>query len=484
MQHNHACVRVQALGAPLGAASARGDYRYLIQPRGNGTTWYAVAEVPRTLRAVLGKKRLVRSLKTEDVRVARIARWAALEEIKKEIANAGGHETREHQGLAAEALAYREELAKASAQRRDDIMYAIVERAEQIDRQEGVPSSQAEEEAEEGTSSRGAEFAKIASGRATPVDFYVERWLAASGYSERTKADARTALAQFKAWCSDTGGTSTTFIETVTDRIASDFRDEAFVSAGMHAHTANKKLSALRQYWQWLNKSFSIRPNPWAGKSLAKPRAHRIAQDGPQGSERPFTDDEVLTLLNSDADDDLKDFMRIAALSAMRLEEIGQLRVRDCMDGMFSVTRGKTPAAIRTIPIHSALKKLVKGRIGKRDPNEYLFADLQDTGWDNNRTMALSKRFGYLRKRIGVDDKREGARRSKVNFHSFRRWFATKAEEAGQRENVVAAVMGHSKNVGLTFGHYSKAQLTELKRECVEAVKLPRARAGKANGAP
>lgn len=468
----------------MGSASARGDYRYLIQPRGPGTTWYAVAEVPRTLRAVLKKKRLIRSLKTEDVRVARIARWGALDEIKKEIAGAGGHESSGLQELAAEALAYREELARAGAKQRDDIMFDIVERAEQIDRADGTSSRHEGDGDPDGVRSRAAEFAKVASGQATPVDYYVERWLLASGYSERTKADARTALAQFKAWCSDQGRTSTTFIETVTDRVASDFRDEVFVSTGMHAHTANKKLSALRQYWQWLDKSFGIRPNPWAGKSLAKPRAHRIAQDGPQGSERPFTDDEVLMLLNSDADDALKDFMRIAALSGMRLEEIGQLRLGDCKDGVFSVTRGKTPAAIRTIPIHSTLKKLVKDRSGERDLKEYLFADLQDTGWDNNRTMALSKRFGYLRKRIGVDDKREGARRSKVNFHSFRRWFATKAEEAGQRENVVAAVMGHSKNVGLTFGHYSKAQLIELKRECVEAVRLPKAKGRKSAGAP
>ncbi|MEK9279879.1 tyrosine-type recombinase/integrase [Bradyrhizobium sp. ISRA442] len=419
----------------------------------------------------------MRSLKTEDINIARIGRWSAVKEMKTEIANAGGHPVDgQDRGLTAEAIAYREELAKASAAQRDDLMFAIVERAEQIERAEGSrPRGQPEsgDLEEAGRTSRAAEFAKVASGQATPVDYYVERWLAASGYSERTKADARTALTQFKDWCSDTGRTSTTFVETVTDRTASDFRDEAFVATGMHAHTANKKLSALRQYWQWLDKSFGIRPNPWAGKSLAKPRAHRIAQDGPQGSERPFTDDEVVMLLNSDADDDLKDFMRIAALSGMRLEEIGQLRVRDCEDGMFSVTRGKTPAAVRSVPIHSSLKAMVQHRIGKRDLTEYLFPDLQDTGWDNNRTMALSKRFGYLRKRIGVDDKRDGARRSKVNFHSFRRWFATKAEEAGQRENVVAAVMGHSKNVGLTFGHYSKAELTELKRECVEAVKLP-----------
>jgi integrase len=54
---------------------------------------------------------------------------------------------------------------------------------------------------------------------------------------------------------------------------------------------------------------------------------------------------------------------------------------------------------------------------------------------------------------------------SQVNFHGLRRWFATKAEEAAQRENVMAAIMGHSKNVGLAFGHYLKAELIELKRQ-------------------
>jgi integrase len=461
----------------LGAGQSRGDYRYLTQPRGAGTTWYTVAEVPRTLRAVLGKKRLTRSLKTEDIRLARVARWGALEELKSEIAKAGKPSSGYHAPLAEEALALRAELARASADRRDEIMYELVERAEQIQASAERLQGGDPEEAK----SKAAEFAKVASGQATPVDYYTERWLAASGYSERTKADARTALALFKVWCSQMD--RSLFIETVTDRIASDFRDEALVATGTHPHTANKKLSALRQYWKWLDKSFGVCPNPWSGKSLAKPKAHRVSQDGPQGDERPFTDDEVRVLLNADTDADLSDFMRVAALSGMRIEEIGQLRVRDCEGGMFSVTRGKTPAAIRTVPIHSALRSIVRRRVGKREPGAYLFADLQDTGWDDNRTMALSKRFGYMRKRVGVDDKRPGARRSKVNFHSFRRWFATKAEDAGQRENVVAAVMGHSKNVGLTFGHYSKAELTELKRQCVEAVKLPRG-AGKALGAP
>jgi integrase len=315
------------------------------------------------------------------------------------------------------------------------------------------------------------DFALLASGKATPADLYLERWLASSTYSERTKADARTAMSQFKSWCEKVS--QGFFIETTSDRIASNFRDEVFVQAKAHPKTANKKLSALRQYWEWLDRSFAIRPNPWMRKSLPKAKAHRVAPDGPDGPERPFTDEEVRTLLAGSTDIDLANVMRIAALSGLRLDEIGQLRVADCSNDSFAVTRSKTAAGVRSVPIHSTLKPLIAELIATRDPKSFLFPDFPDTGWDDNRTMAISKRFAYYRKKLGVDDKRPGSRRSKVNFHSFRRWFATKAEDAGNRENVVGDIMGHEGDVGITFGLYSGAQLTRLKRTCVESVKLP-----------
>ncbi|MCK1511366.1 tyrosine-type recombinase/integrase [Bradyrhizobium sp. 190] len=449
-----------------------GDRRYLTQPRGEGTTWYAVAEVPRSLRRAIGKKRLLRSLETIDLRVARVARWNAVADLKSQIA---GHRTpgpEDQDPLLLEAMALREEFVRADAARRNDLMYQITDRAEEIDLAAGGTRDDYEPfEDPRAASKRATEFVQLAAAKATPADLYVERWLSASTYSERTKADARTALAQFKEWC--TKASQGFFIETTTDRVAADFRDEAFVKAGVHFKTANKKLSALRQYWGWLDRSFGVKSNPWMRKSLPKAKAHRIAQDGPMGAERPFTDDEVRTLLAGPADTDLANVMRIAALSGMRLDEIGQLRVGDCRDNSVSVTRSKSAAGVRTIPIHSALRSKIAQLMGKRDATAYLFPDFQDTGWDGNRTMALSKRFTYYRIKLGVHDKRPGARRSKVNFHSFRRWFATKAEDAGHRENVVADIMGHESEVGITFGLYSNAQLKRLKMACVESVKLP-----------
>jgi integrase len=449
-----------------------GDRRYLTQPRGPGTTWYVVAEVPRTFQRVLGKKRLLKSLETDDLRTARVARWNALAILKTHIAECRASTSKDADPLLLEAMAFREEFVRADAARRNELKHEIADRAEEID----IAAGGAREDYDpydQGTpaTQQAADFARLATGKATPADLYVDRWLSSSTYGERSKADARMAIGQFKTWC----GTAQQgfFIEAITDRIASNFRDDFFVKAGVHPKTANKKLSALRQYWEWLDRSFGVRPNPWMRKSLPKTKAHRVDPAGPLGPERPFTDDEVRKLLAGPTDKDLSNVMLIGALTGMRLEEIGQLRVNDCKDSVFSVTRSKSAAGVRTIPIHTALAPLVAQLTGARDAKSYLFPDFPDTGWDDNRTMAISKRFAYYRKKVGVNDKRLGARRSKVNFHSFRRWFATKAEDAGHRENVVASILGHEGNVGITFGLYSNAQLKQLKIECVEAVTLP-----------
>jgi integrase len=402
-------------------------------------------------------------LRTANVNVARAARWSVLAELRDRIGKvlsrlAGKDDPLQH--LSSASMAGDHETA----------LERIVERAQEIAYRPYVASEH--EDHQEAPDGKAQAFFELAAGKATPLNTYIERWLAGTTYTERTKADVRTALGELQRWCEDNHRPA--FLERIDDRTASDFRDTAFVGK-VHPKTANKKLSALRQYWTWLDRSFGIKPNPWRDKSLPKPKAHLQDPDGPNGRERPFTDDELERLLSGHADADLRDLMLIAALSGMRLEEIGQLRVGDCGGGVFNVRKGKTAAAVRTVPIHPKLGSVVKRRTANRAPLEYLFEAFQDTGWDGNRTMAASKRFATYRRRVGVDDHREGARRSKVNFHSFRRWFARQCEEArGITDNVTEAVMGQQKG-GMAYGVYSQAELVELKRRCVLSVKLPTA---------
>ena len=88
--------------------------------------------------------------------------------------------------------------------------------------------------------------------------------------------------------------------------------------------------------------------------------------------------------------------------------------------------------------------------------------------------MPAVKRFSRYMRALGVAVVVEGKRRSLINFHSFRRWFVTKAEHAGQPENIIASVVGH-KRQGMTLGVYSGGPNAAQFRACVESVKLPEA---------
>jgi integrase len=88
------------------------------------------------------------------------------------------------------------------------------------------------------------------------------------------------------------------------------------------------------------------------------------------------------------------------------------------------------------------------------------------------RSFRASNEFTEYRRSVGVEEVVPGRRRSLVNFHSFRRYFITKAEQADQMEHIIAVVVGH-KRTGMTLGRYSGGPLLEQARRCVEAVKLP-----------
>ena len=62
------------------------DHRWLEQ---RARCWYCVKDVPRPLRAVLGKRRFVASLQTRDIHVAIARRHTALANFEAEIAKIG-----------------------------------------------------------------------------------------------------------------------------------------------------------------------------------------------------------------------------------------------------------------------------------------------------------------------------------------------------------------------------------------------------------
>jgi integrase len=211
--------------------------------------------------------------------------------------------------------------------------------------------------------------------------------------------------------------------------------------------------------------------NPWQGQSL--PKASKRREDG-EKDKRPYTDAEIVTLLDGNPDPEISDLVRVAALSGMRLEEIYRLTVRDCTDGLFRIRKSKTPAGVRDVPIHSGVAAIVARRTEGKGPTEFLFHEAGTPKGVRERSSVVSQRFMRYRLRLGVEDREDGRRHSRIDFHSFRRWFISRARQAGFERAIVAQVVGHEAG-NITDDVYSEGATLAQKRACVEAVQLPSA---------
>ena len=300
---------------------------------------------------------------------------------------------------------------------------------------------------------RAVEFADRAYGRATPVDTYWEPYLSSLAIAERTKGVHRRALTRLQEWCRQT---STPFtIQALRRKAAIRFVDDLPTKEATPRYLT-LLVGKLSLYWRWMIHREHAETDPWQGLRLAKPKTPH------DQLERSFTDLEVHRLLTGGAPRGMLDLMMAGALTGARLDALLSLRAEDCRDGVFTFKPQKSESKPRRVPIHSALVGMVEGRMAGKADTDLLFPHLRDA----------SNAFGDYRRKVGVDDLVPGNRRSRVNYHSFRRWWITKAEQAGVQENLIAAVVGH-RRPGLSLGLYSSGPSIEQLRQAVEAVKLP-----------
>jgi integrase len=475
---------VQDRNAASGHHKARrrppGDTRWL-ELRGH--TWHCVMDVPRPLRAAMGRKRMVKSLQTRDQTVAIARRHAAIAEFQQAFAKA--RRTTESDPIVTAAMEWRETFARidrgdpatvaafdASSETFQDDRTGEVVTLEPQDVAamwaNDVFGSEAERIAEVEGDTAAQTFLEIARGRVTPLLHYVGAWLAEGGgkgpLKVRTQRQYRRDLDQLHAWLTRSRLPPT--IEAVTKPVAGRYVTD-MVTEGTDRKTANRKISAVSAYWRWLLKRTTVEVNPWAGQSLSKAA---VATGGIP--KRTFTDAELTTLLNGGPDPELLDAILVAALSGMRIEEAYRLTVADTADGWFNIRDSKTRAGIRRVPIHTTLGSLVPRRQSGKPATAYLFHEAGRLRDGYERSMPASKRFGHYRKRVGVDEREQGRRQSNIDFHSLRRWFITKARNAGIDRATVAAVVGHEAGK-ITDDVYSGGPSEALLRACVEAVRLP-----------
>ncbi len=453
---------------------SRSDTRFL---EVHGGKYRVTVPVPRQFQKAVGKTKLKRPLKTDSLVVANTLKWKVVAELKKQIHLAARATPADP--LLEEALIMREALENDTSEGGPDdftVMDAIHLRADQLagdpideDPYTREPIYDSEREALAGF------YFKVATGKGTPLTALLDQWHRQQiNRKERTKGDDVRALKYLLDWCKANGIYPT--IEAIKRKVAGRFiGDLPDIAASarngqrLTNRTANKYISSLSAYWKWLKTRDMVAENVWRDQFLPKERV------APEDRERPFNDEEVQALLaGSPSMTALGSLMRIAALSGARIDAIVSLKVKHCENGLFRFKPQKKEAGERYVPIHSALVPLIETLKRGKAPDDDLFDGfpVPEPGSQRERSMPAVKAFGRYRVALGIDERREGRKRSLINFHSFRRWFITKAERAGIPEATIASVVGH-KRPGMTFGVYSAGPGLELLRHCVEAVKLP-----------
>jgi integrase len=231
--------------------------------------------------------------------------------------------------------------------------------------------------------------------------------------------------------------------------------------------------------------------NPWEKQRVSEDRTVPRAEDGGK-DKRPFTDEEVTKLLVEipkqsieGAGVALPDMCMVAALTGGRRDEVATLRVRhiDLLKMSIRLPGEKNENAFRLIPIHPDLQPLMERRCAGRQGDDFIFHELPDQQSDaRGRGAPITQAFTRVRRRLGVDEMLPGRRQSRIDFHSWRRWFIRKAVEAledgatGYTQWTIADVVGHSNEdgpLGETMGRYPGRASDRAMRACVEAVRLP-----------
>jgi integrase len=439
-----------------------------------GQSYRVQMAVPRHLRAIMGKAKLVRGLRTDSLSKANLLKLRVLHDFRQTLAAAERSLRGYPDVVLQEALQWRQafaheaEAGDGGPSSPDYVSDALEARYDELVRA-GEPG-------------KAEAIRKVAVSKETPIAVLVEDWLAERGMKPRQVLDSRRAITKLTTWLSEKGHSIT--IEGVSKRTAGDYRME-FIRAGTNAKTANKDISFISSLWKFAERRGLIEDNPWRGQSLPK------VKNGGEGTahKRPYTDAELATLLASaPTAHGLKDALVILALSGMRTEELARLRVGDLrLDHPIPLVHlhgTKTASAHRLVPIHPSALPLVARRAEGKDKDAFLFEELPTppAGSAMERGQPWTKHFGRLRAKLGIIERQPGARQDNLDLHGLRRWAIARMRDAlnqgatGYTMRTVACLVGHKSGEvdGLSMtARYAGQEPLEALAAAVGAIKLP-----------
>ncbi|TXL70548.1 hypothetical protein FHP25_33990 [Vineibacter terrae] len=442
--------------------------------------WYARFQVPPDVREAFdGKRELWKHLGTKLKRDATLRALAESGDFQRRVVAArnGGLPGSDYGGALEWLKQWRGAKALLASSGDDSLLDAVrddIEDAAEKRFLKGVPWQEIEHEMRERESREldsnrraviealggppAKRWFKVATGETAPLLPHVDDWHRA--YS-RDVQDKTASMGKSDVLA---------FLEThphaddITRKAVAEWIEKR-LEAGGAGTTVNRSLTPLRSFWKWLQdrEVVSEEMEPFAKHDVSR----RAKQKGKSGGDKyvPFEPKEVVSLWKAAKekdDDSLADLILLGAYTGARIEELCSLGIAEARGVVLKITEAKTTAGVRDVPIHSALKPVVKRLIQASDDG-FLLSGLKPNKY-GDRSAGIGKRFGRLKRAMGFN--------SRQVFHSIRKTVTTQLERAGISENVTADIVGHEKP-RITYGTYSGGTSLRQRREAVEKIKYP-----------
>jgi integrase len=406
--------------------------------------WYAILEIPKTLRQQFGRPRFVQSLETESLSVAEKKVLPVIVGWRRQIDLARGADIGTDDELLATVMRVRRDTQRAKVDGRELAELQMAQEEFAMMEALGPNNDYSGDDTLFNAVS-------IAHGKTHLLREHIEEFLASRDVAPKTTDMQRRDLGLFaKKFQYAHDATRLKVIDWVNVTLGA----ERNLSLG----TRSRMISAARVYWDYLekNKGLTI-PSPLHKVLPPKPKKKTKAMI--EAQRKAFRVSDYHKLLASCADDTLKDLITLAAYTGCRIEELCILKLENVSDDKVEIVDAKSEAGWRTIPIHHHIAQTVT-RLVATSTDGYLLSGLTFNKY-GNRSNAIGKSFGRLKKQVGYGES--------YVFHSFRKGFATQLENANIPVNVSARLMGHEVQ-GQTFGNYSDGLALKGLREAINHV--------------
>lgn len=274
--------------------------------------------------------------------------------------------------------------------------------------------------------------------------------------TERRKDAIISALRKFEKWMCD-NHLKGRYMSDVTPQIADGYFD--YLRTVVNPNSYNCYLSILRTVWKRLFIKGGMKENPFA----LIPRLSTIQVAAEKVSWKPFTDEEVQTILTN-GDSWFPAACSISLQTGLRLGDVCTLKLSEMdLEGKWIVrtTRKNGKPVTLMMPELTYVKEWLESDERKAmDDTVYVFPDLAET-YLSSKYSSISSQIHRWLKRLGIRTHDENGKTVK-GFHSLRAKRAT---------DLFAATGGNYREVQAQLGHSSGATTVGYVHETVEDAK-------------